>query len=238
MIANTAELNTIETLTLSHYNQNADAFWQSTKDHDVSQNYAAFLAPLPNNKQLDILDFGCGPGRDVAYFKTRGHRPVGLDGSEVFCTMARVYTGCPILHQTFLSLSLAQHAFDGVFANASLFHVPSTELPRVLLDLHTALRPEGILFISNPRGNGEGWSGQRYGHYLQLETSRLFLQTAGFAVLNHYYRPAGKPLVEQPWLAIVARKSSALTGAVTKAAQLNSDDYLGDDPVVNATSVF
>ena len=65
----TEELGEIETLTLSHYDQNAEAFWNGTKDHDVTQNYEAFLAPFPKDKKLDILDLGCGPGRDVNYFK-------------------------------------------------------------------------------------------------------------------------------------------------------------------------
>jgi SAM-dependent methyltransferase len=200
------KLDEIETTTLGHYNHNAKAYWQGTKNHDVSENYAAFLAPLPKDKVLDILDLGCGLGRDVYYFQSLGHRPVGLDGSEVFCNMARHYTNCQILQQTFLNLDLPSQSFDGIFANASLFHVPSQELPRVLFDLYTALRPGGILFSSNPRGNGEGWSGQRYGHYMQLTDSLFFLEEAGFEVIEHYYRPSGKPEHEQPWLAIVAHK--------------------------------
>ena len=209
-----AALDKIETVTLGHYNQNAEAFWNGTKDHDVTQNYQAFLAPFPKDKKLDILDIGCGPGRDVAYFKSLGHRPVGLDGSEVFCRMARQHTGCLILQQKFLDLELPGQTFDGIFANACLFHVPSQELPRVLADLYRALKPGGILFLSNPRGNDEGWSEQRYGHYMQFETSKLFLETAGFEVLDHYYRPPGKPIHEQPWLAIVAQaatRNEALT---------------------------
>jgi len=198
----------IETVTLGHYNQNAEAYWHGTKDHDVTQNYEAFLAPFAKDKKLDILDLGCGPGRDVKYFQSLGHRPVGLDGSEIFCDMARRYTGCQIFHQKFLSLALPRHAFDGIFANASLFHVPSQALPRVLHDLHTALRPGGILFLSNPRGNDEGWSGQRYGHYMQFDTSKLFLEEAGFEVIDYYYRPKGKPNHEQPWLAIVSQASA------------------------------
>lgn len=203
------DLDQVETVTLSHYNQNADAFWHGTKDHDVIQNYEAFLAPFPKDKKLDILDLGCGPGRDVKYFQSLGHRPVGLDGSEVFCAMARSYTGCEILHQKFLSLELPRHAYDGIFANASLFHVPSQELPRVLGELYTTLRPDGILFLSNPRGEGEGWSDQRYGHHLEFESSKLFIEAAGFKVINYYYRPAGRPIHEQPWLAIVAMKPLA-----------------------------
>jgi SAM-dependent methyltransferase len=200
------KLDEIEAITLGHYNQNAEAYWYGTKNHDVSQNYAAFLAPFPKDKKLDILDLGCGPGRDVSYFQSLGHRPVGLDGSEVFCSMARQCTGCQILQQTFLNLEISANAFDGIFANAALFHVPSQELPRVLYDLYTSLRPGGILFLSNPRGNDEGWSGQRYGHYMQFDASKKFLEEAGFEVIDYYYRPLGKPKHEQPWLAIVAQK--------------------------------
>lgn len=198
--------NPIESITLRHYQENADAFWAGTKDHDVTQNYAAFLAPFPEEKILDILDFGCGPGRDVHYFKALGHRPVGLDGCAAFCCMAQQYTGCEIWHQTFLNLLLPPQAFDGIFANASLFHVPSQQLPRVLKQLHNALRPGGILFSSNPRGNAEGWHQQRYGHYMEIEESKIHLENAGFEIIHHYYRPAGKPRSEQPWLAIVSRR--------------------------------
>ncbi len=197
----------IERITLGHYNDNAQSFWQGTKDHDVSQNYRKFLDQFTAGRQLDILDFGCGPGRDLRYFKSLGHRPVGLDGSRAFSEMARANSGCPVLHQSFLSLDLAPGSFDGVFANASLFHVPSGELPRVLRELHSALRSGGILFTSNPRGDAEGWSGQRYGHFMEFAASQRYLHAAGFQVIEHYYRPEGAPREEQPWLAIVSRKA-------------------------------
>ena len=199
----------IEQKTLEHYENNAEGFWAGTKDHDVSQNRAALLAHLPENKALDILDFGCGPGRDLHYFASLGHRAVGLDGCENFCRMAHEYTGCTVLHQSFLNLNLIPYSFDGIFANASLFHVPGSELPRVLKELHSALRDDGILFMSNPRGNSEGWSGARYGCWMELDILEPLLQEAGFNVLNHYYRPAGLPQQEQPWLAIVSQKSVA-----------------------------
>ena len=199
------DLVDIEKVTLAHYDNSADSFWHGTKDHDVSQNIKALLQALPKDRALDILDFGCGPGRDVHAFKVLGHNPVGLDGSKSFCEMARKHSGCPVLHQQFLSLDLQENSFDGVFANASMFHVPSKELPRVLLELHTALRPNGILFTSNPRGNAEGWNGQRYGHYMELEDSKVFLEKAGFKIVHHYYRPEGKPINQQPWLAIVSK---------------------------------
>ncbi|MBL4889827.1 MAG: class I SAM-dependent methyltransferase [Candidatus Lindowbacteria bacterium] len=202
---NTKELNEIESVTIDHYNSSADSFWEGTRDHDVSQNIEALLSSCRAEGPLDILDFGCGPGRDVKVFKDLGHRPVGLDGSNEFCAMVKKYTGCPTINQSFLSLDLPPHSFDGIFANASLFHIPSQELPRVLTELHNALRPEGILFSSNPRGTNELWQGNRYGHYMECPKSVQYLEEAGFEVVQHYFRPAGKPRHQQPWLAIVSR---------------------------------
>ncbi len=202
------QLDDIETVTISHYDNNAASFWQGTKDHDVRQNTQAFLAPFEAGKVLDILDFGCGPGRDVSYFKSLGHRVVGLDGSEAFCQMAREHSGCEILHQQFLNLSLPAESFDGIFANASLFHVPSQALPGVLSQLCQALRPGGILFTSNPRGSGEGWSGDRYGYFIEFDAAQDYLTAAGFTVLDHYYRPDNLPLEQRPWLAVVSHKQT------------------------------
>ena len=81
----------------------------------------------------------------------------------------------------------------------------SQELSRVLGQLHSALKDDGILFTSNPRGSAEGWQGKRYGHYMEFESSKIFLERSGFNIIEHYYRPKGKPREEQPWLAIVSR---------------------------------
>ena len=199
------QLENVEKTTLGHYNDNAQSFWQGTKDHDVTQNYRALLSHSEQGASLDILDFGCGPGRDVGYFKSLGHRPVGLDGSQIFCEMAQQYSGCEIICQEFLKLDLPTAAFDAVFANASLFHVPRQELPRILAELHACLRPGGILFSSNPRGNGESWSGGRYGNFIELEEASTCLRAARFTILSHYYRPEGAPRNQQPWLAIVCK---------------------------------
>ncbi|RZL10490.1 MAG: SAM-dependent methyltransferase, partial [Rubrivivax sp.] len=97
--------------------------------------------------------------------------------------------------------------------NASLFHVPTQELPRVLGELHASLRPRGVLFSSNPRGQGEeGWSNGRYGAYHDLPRWQALMVEAGFTELEHYYRPDGKPRQEQRWLASVWRKQSLVGG--------------------------
>lgn len=203
-------LDDIERLTLGHYGASAEAFWEGTRDHDVSQNVAAFLQHLPPDEALDILDLGCGPGRDLITFAGLSHRAIGLDGSGEFCDMARRHSGCEVWHQRFSRLELGAGTFDGIFANASLFHVPSQELPAVLACCHRALRAGGVLFMSNPRGDAEGWQGDRYGNYRQFDDYQANLEQAGFEVLDHYYRPAGQPRHQQPWLAIVSQALSVI----------------------------
>jgi SAM-dependent methyltransferase len=201
------DLDGLSARTIAHYDGSAQSFYEGTRDHDVSQNYAAFLGAMRGPSPFVLLDFGCGPGRDLAYFRSLGHEAIGLDGSEQFVQMARANTGCEVLHQNFLHLSLPAAHFHGIFANASLFHVPSQELNRVLGELRNALAPGGVLFSSNPRGQDtEGFSGERYGAFHTLETWRSHVVSAGFSEIAHYYRPAGKPRSEQPWLATVWRK--------------------------------
>jgi SAM-dependent methyltransferase len=193
--------------TIAYYERFARAFRDGTLGHDVSQNYAAFLDAIERDPPCSILDLGCGPGRDLGYFRSLGHEAVGLDGSPQFVAMARADSGCEVLHQDFLALKLPKGRFDGVFANASLFHIPSQELPRVLLELFSTLRPRGVLFSSNPRGNNEeGLSGDRYACFFDHDTWRDYVSAAGFTELGHYYRPPGLPRHRQPWLASVWRR--------------------------------
>jgi SAM-dependent methyltransferase len=205
------ELAQTSIVTLGHYNQHSESFWQGTKDHDVSQNRDALLKHLHGKGPFRILDFGCGPGRDLKAFKDMGHEAVGLEGAERFVEFAHRYSGCAVWLQDFLALQLPAEYFDGIFANASLFHVPSQELPRVLRELWAALKPDGVLFSSNPRGdNEEGWSGERYGVYYDWERWRDLVSAAGFAEIAHYYRPPGLPLEQQPWLASLWRKAAEI----------------------------
>jgi SAM-dependent methyltransferase len=140
-----------------------------------------------------------------------GHSAVGVDGSAEFVRMAREWSGCEVWQQDFVRLDLPPAEFDGIFANASLFHIPSAALPDVLLRLYAALKPDGVLFSSNPRGdNREGWNGPRYGSYYDYDTWERYLTAAGFEPLGHYYRPPGLPREQQPWLASLWRKPISL----------------------------
>jgi SAM-dependent methyltransferase len=197
-----AELEEITRVTLEHYGQRAEQYRLGTRDHDVSRNIGELLRHIEGAPPFRILDLGCGPGRDLKALRDLGHAPVGLEGQPRFAAMAREHSGCEVLEQDFLALELPPAGFDGIFANAALFHVPTQELPRVLQELKRALRPRGVLFWSNPHGaNEEGWSRGRYGSFLDWDSWKRFMQAAGFEELNHYYRPEGQPREQQPWLA-------------------------------------
>lgn len=201
-------LSDVAERTLAYYNAHADDFFAGTIHHDVQQNRDALLRFIDTPAPLSILDFGCGPGRDLKAFSALGHRAVGLEGAARFADMARAHSGCEVWQQDFLALDLPEAHFDGVFANASLFHVPSVALAQVLTQLHATLKPQGVLLSSNPRGhNDEGWHHERYGAYHDLARWRQHMTGAGFVELHHYYRPPGLPLAQQPWLASVWRKT-------------------------------
>ena len=202
-----ADIDTYVRDTVRFYQENAGEYWEGTRHHDVSQNRDAFLRHIESEPPLRILDFGCGPGRDLRAFYELGHEPTGLDGAAQICEMARAWSGCEVWQQNFLDLDLPDDAFDGIFANASLFHVPSRDIERVLADLRRTLKPAGVLLASNPRGqNQEAWQGDRFGAFYDLDRWSKWVTAAGFEALEHYYRPPGRPRHQQPWLVTIWRK--------------------------------
>ncbi len=198
-----------ETITIAEYQATADSFRQGTWDHDVTQNRQALTQAMPRNPGR-ILDFGCGPGRDLVAFQAEGHEAIGLDATPAFVTMARDTTGCEVWQQNFLDLDLPDQHFDGIFANASLIHVPQAEMLRVLQELGRSLVENGAIVMSLARGEGEGFAnrptGQRYTSFWEYETMTPILEQAGFQICDHYYRPPGLPQAMQSWVVIVARR--------------------------------
>src|ERR1700687_5270675 len=92
MKLNPQDLKKITDLTLDHYNERAEDFWEGTRDHNVNQNIVALLQCIEGEPPFTILDFGCGPGRDLKVFAELDHIAVGLEGAAHFAVMARAHS--------------------------------------------------------------------------------------------------------------------------------------------------
>jgi SAM-dependent methyltransferase len=198
-----------EEITIAEYQLTAESFRVGTWEHDVSQNRNALTSAMPRVPGR-ILDLGCGPGRDLVAFQALGHEVVGLDGTPAFVTMAQAAANCLVWEQNFLNLDLPAAYFDGIFANASLIHVPTAKMFGVLKNLHGALTDRGALVMSMMRGDYEGLlerpDGARYVAGWEYETLAPQVEAAGFEIVDRYYRPPGLPIEQQFWLVIVAQK--------------------------------
>jgi SAM-dependent methyltransferase len=200
-------LREIAQRTISHYDSSAEAIHAATRDDDVSAHHEAFLGAIERSPPFTLLDLGCGPGRDLAYFHSLGHKATGLDGSPRMAEIARTNSGCEVLVQNLLELSLPTDRYDGIFANGSLFHVPIQELARVLGELRQSLVDRGVLFSSNPCGtDAEGFYGNRFGAFHSGDSWRTRVSDCGFVEVARYGWPKDAPGGSPPWLATIFRK--------------------------------
>ena len=158
------------TKTIQYYNQNAKAFTESTLSVDFQAIQSAFTAKLP--KGAFILDFGCGSGRDAKYFLEKGFQVEAIDGSEELCRLAGAYAGISVRHQRFQDLD-EHEKYDGIWACASILHLPAAELAPVLGKMAEALKRGGIIYTSFKYGSFEG---ERNGRYFTDMTEERFAE--------------------------------------------------------------
>ena len=195
--------------TIADYDAVAAAFDAGNKDHDVSQNIDALLAPLRGVDRPVVVDLGCAGGRDLVSLAARGCDAWGVDGSRAFCALARAAApGATVLQQDLCDLDLPPATFDGVYANAAIFHVPSERLPELLSRIRAALKPGGVFFCSNAQGFGEdreGWTGGRtpttksWVCWLSEATWKARCADAGFELLDTYLRGRGGAFLATVW---------------------------------------
>lgn len=192
--------------TLHYYNETAQAFVRGTIDADLSALHQRFLARLPEHGH--ILDLGCGSGRDAKAFLDAGYQVTALDGSAACCKLAEVYIGQPVLCQTFDQLDF-DAAFDGVWACASLLHLPYVELTDIFEKIARALRPGGYLYASFKYGDFEGERNGRY--FTDLDEGRLaaVLETvAGLTVVETFVTgDVREGRGDERWLNVVGTKN-------------------------------
>ena len=157
-----------ENQTLAYYNRNAEEFVAGTVAVDFRETQEQFLRRL--SPGAAVLDFGCGSGRDTKYFLERGMQVEAVDGSEALCKAASAYTGIPVRQMLFQELQ-EQEKYDGIWACASILHLPKPELQQVFGQMAAALRPAGIIYTSFKYGT---WEGERNGRYFTDFTEETF----------------------------------------------------------------
>lgn len=137
---------------MDYYENNSKIFVESTLQVDMRSLYQHFLPLLP--KLAHILDAGCGSGRDAKYFIKHGYQVSAFDASAEISALAEQEIGQPVLVQRLQDIQY-QNQFDGIWACASLLHIPAKDLPDVFRRLAHALKPNGVLYCSFKYGQGE-----------------------------------------------------------------------------------
>ena len=192
--------------TLQYYQQNADEFVEGTISADMHDVRARFLKLLPPH--AFILDFGCGSGRDVRAFLEQGYGVDAVDGSAELCRMASEYTGISVKQMLFEELSAIEQ-YDGVWACASILHLPKDQLADVLQKISVALRADGVLYASFKYGEFEGIRGGRYFTDLtEKSLTSLMAEVPSLQIVDTWITNDVRPgREEERWINILARRS-------------------------------
>ncbi len=156
---NTKKQHPCHISTTEYYKRNAHTYYDQTVNLDISSRYSPFLKLLPINGK--ILDAGCGSGRDSLFFKQHGYDVVSFDISKELVDLASRLTGKKVLHMSFGDLDF-ENEFHGIWANASLLHIPQEEMDDVLENLSRSLKNNGVLYASFKYGNTERSDGGRF----------------------------------------------------------------------------
>lgn len=190
--------------TLAYYNEHADAFIQRTAHLPMQHLYELFLALVRERGR--ILDAGCGSGRDAAEFARLGYDVTASDGSVELAKRASERTGLQVLPLTFEAIEW-QEEFDGVWACASLLHLPSPALASAITRLGKALRPGGVLFVSLKKGAFEGTRNARWFTDTTPDALRALLTATGLEVVNIWEADDGRPEVATRWVNGLGRRA-------------------------------
>ena len=191
--------------TLKYYNENAQSFASGTVSVKFTEVQDKFLEKL--NPDAYILDFGCGAGRDTKYFLSRGYQIDAIDGSEQLCRIASEYTGIKVRQILFQELD-EKEKYDGIWACASILHLPKKQLREVLKIMYAALKLEGWIYTSVKYGEFEGERNGRYFTDFTTDTFKDFIHDMhGLKIEEHWITGDVRPgRGEEKWLNLLLQK--------------------------------
>jgi len=183
---------------IAFYNDNAESFFNDTIAVNLNPLYQTFLPLLP--KQGRILDAGCGSGRDSQFFHDQGFNVSAFDASTALVKKASALLGFSVQENTFLHYQ-NNNKFDGIWACASLLHVPSAQLNASFINLASLLKPHGIFYCSFKYGNDDT---ERNGRYFTNATEprlRSFIKNTDLAIQRTWLTADARPDREnEQWL--------------------------------------
>ena len=191
--------------TLNYYNENAQSFASGTVSVEFTEMQDRFLEKLDPGAY--ILDFGCGAGRDTKYFLSQGYLVDAMDGSEQLCRIASDHTGIKVRQMLFQELEVNEK-YDGIWACASILHLPKKELKEVLKKMLTALKTDGWIYTSFKYGEYEGIRNGRYFTDFTIDTFTDFLQgIQNMRIEEHWVTVDVRPGIgEEKWLSLILQK--------------------------------
>ncbi len=190
--------------TIDYYNKHAEEFTASTFEVDMESLYQPFLAELPEGTR--ILDVGCGSGRDTLAFKNKGYQVDAIDYSEELVKKASRLTGIPIKLKSFYEVD-DYEAYDGIWACASLLHCERTRLKEVIGKLLSALKPNGVIYMSFKYGNGDREKdGRQFTDLNEVQVKELLNQWDDVSQLKQWITIDQRPNRSEKWLNILLKK--------------------------------
>lgn len=193
---------------IDYYNRYAVPYFEETVDANMDEVMDMFTDLLPEN--AEVLDLGCGSGRDTIALEERGCYVTPMDGSEEMCKLAEVHTDKEVLQMTYEEMEFDE-VFDGIWACASLVHLTEEEMVQVLGKIVQALQKDGILYFSVHRGDRDGiYNGRYFRDYTRRELSALIERFPELELINIWTTEDVRPgKTDSIWLNVLARKTEA-----------------------------
>lgn len=201
---------TLNDETIDWYNQNAENYFNETNSFSMKEKYPQFLKYIPKNGE--ILDAGCGSGRDAKFFLSMGYKVSAFDASTELSKLASENTSLDVITATFAEFT-SNKKFDGIWANASLLHVPKKSFENSFLNLINHLKDNGVLFASMKLGDTEEKdSNGRFFNYVSMnELKSIFSKYKNFKLIEMKQTKNNFRIGDRPFINFVIRKESSLT---------------------------
>lgn len=196
-------------MSIEYYNKNAEEFYQGTVSADMSEACEKFLKYIAPGGR--ILDAGCGSGRDSLYFIKRGYEVVSFDASEQMVRLSSELTGQQTLLMKFDEVDFKDE-FDGIWACASLLHIPKSEIKGVMKKLNQGLKKNGIFYMSFKYGKGEEYKGERlFNFYHEKNLSELITEVGYLEIIENWVTEDVRPGREgERWINCLCREGKYL----------------------------